>query len=228
MLKSRKGLILFAKVPKPGHVKTRLHSHLSPEQANDLYRTFIMDLLSATGHLKGIIRILGCDPNGQDPFFQSLAHRYQLKLINQNGANLGERMQNAMAEAHRQGFNRIVIIGTDCPTLPMEFIRETFTLLRSHELVLGPSRDGGYYLVGCGKRIPPVFEGIPWSTDRVLAMTLRRATDLKLKCALLPFWYDVDDVEDLRLLAAHLDCLEQQTEGGVAPETARMMKTLKW
>lgn len=224
----KKALILFAKAPKSGKVKTRLQPYLSPDQTSELYTAFVTDLLETTARLRGITRILDGDPNGHDPFFQSLAHRYQLKLMDQQGSNLGERMQNAMAEVHRQGFDRMVIIGTDSPTLPMEFIQQAFTLLRSHELVLGPSRDGGYYLIGCGKSIPPVFEGIPWGTDRVLSMTLKRITDLKIKCALLPFWYDVDDVEDLRLLAAHLGYLEQQTGGVVASETAQVMKTLKW
>ena len=223
----KKALIFFAKAPKSGKVKTRLQPYLSPDQASELYTAFVTDLLEATARLRGITRIVGCDPSDHDPFFQSLAHRYQLKLIHQHGANLGERMQNAMTEAHRQGFDRVVIIGTDSPTLPMEFVRKAFLLLRTRELVLGPSHDGGYYLIGCGKSIPPVFEGIPWGTDRVLSMTLRRITDLKIKCALLPFWYDVDHIEDLRFLTAHLDYLDRQTGGEAAPQTARIIKAFK-
>lgn len=223
----KKGLILFAKAPQPGRVKTRLVPQLSAEQASGLYQAFVMDLVSATGRLKGITRIMACDPARHHPFFDSIAHRFGMKLIDQQGANLGERMKNAINAAHRLKLGPVVIIGTDSPTLPMEFVRQAFGVLHSRELVLGPSCDGGYYLIGCGKRIPPVFEGIPWGTDRVLAMTLKRITDLKLQCALLPFWYDVDHVEDLRLLTAHLGYLDQQTGGGVAPKTARVVKTFK-
>lgn len=223
----KKGLILFAKAAQPGRVKTRLVPQLSAEQASRLYQAFVMDLVSATERLKGITRIMACDPARHHPFFDSIAHRFGMKLINQQGANLGERMKNAIKAAHRLKLGPVVIIGTDSPTLPMGFVRQAFGVLHSRELVLGPSCDGGYYLIGCGKRIPPVFEGIPWGTDRVLAMTLKRITDLKLKCALLPFWYDVDHVEDLRLLTAHLGYLDQQIGGGVAPKTARVVKTFK-
>jgi rSAM/selenodomain-associated transferase 1 len=227
MPRIKKALILFAKSPKPGFVKTRFQPEWSAEEAGKLYQAFVMDLVSATSRLKSIARILACDPTSRDPLFQSLARRYKLKLMDQRGRNLGERMRNAIEEAHQMGFHQVVIIGTDSPTLPMEFIDQAFRLLRSHELVLGPSHDGGYYLIGCGEIIPPVFEGIPWGTVGVLALTLRRMVDLKLKCALLPFWYDVDTAQDLHLLSAHLDFLKEKTGKEAAPETASVLQNLK-
>lgn len=224
----KKALILFAKTPRPGGVKTRLQPDLSPEQSSVLYRAFVLDLLEATRHLKNTDRIIGCDPSHQDPFFKSLADRYSVRLMDQQGADLGERMRMAFEETHRQGLGPVVIIGTDSPTLPMEFVREAFDLLRNHEIVLGPSHDGGYYLTGCSENIPPIFEKVPWGSDQVLAMTLKRVMDLKLKCALLPFWYDVDTLSDLKLLAVHLRYLEQEGAVNAAGETARIIKTFDW
>ena len=221
----KKTLIIFAKAPKPGQVKTRLGPDLSPEEASRLYEAFVMDVLRATEGLCGITRIVGCTPTQDDPFFRSLADRYPIQLMDQQGVDLGERMRKALEETHCQGPGPVVIIGTDSPTLPMEFIQKAFVLLCDHELVLGPSHDGGYYLIGCRENIPPIFEKIPWGSDQVFAMTLKRVVDLKLKCALLPFWYDVDTLSDLKLLAMHLRYLEQQGAVHTAWETSRILKT---
>jgi uncharacterized protein len=221
----KKTLIIFAKAPKPGQVKTRLEPDLLPEEACRLYEAFVIDILRATERLRGVTRIVGCTPAQNASFFRSLADRYHVRLMDQQGGDLGERMQKAFEVTYHQGPGPVAIIGTDSPTLPMEFVQEAFTLLRDHELVLGPSHDGGYYLVGCRKNIPPIFEGIPWGSDEVFAMTLKRAVDLKLKCALLPFWYDVDTLSDLKLLAEHLRYLEQRGAVNVAWETSRILKT---
>ena len=226
----KKALILFAKVPKPGEVKTRLLPDLSPEQANKIYRAFILDTLNATALLKGVKRILACDPTRRDPFFTGLADRFSLILIDQIGKDLGERMRNALVEAHRLGFDPAVLIGMDLPTLPTEYIQEAFLQFKKQSqkpsLVLGPSIDGGYYLIGCSGPVPPIFDGIAWGTERVLTQTLARIADKRLNAALLPFWYDVDTLQDLRFLARHLNYLEREAGKPVAPETARVLKTL--
>lgn len=224
---NKKALIIFAKVPKPGEVKTRLQPDLSPDASSQIYLAFILDTLSATASLKGVKRILACDSTRRDPFFIQLAERYNLALIDQTGENLGTRMKNAVAEAFRLGFGQAVIIGTDLPTLPVDYIQGAFKYLKKSPLVLGPSGDGGYYLVGCSGSIPPIFDGIAWGTEQVLTQTLQRITENKLDAALLPFWYDVDTVGDLRFLSQHLAYLEQQTGKSTAPETSRVLKTLK-
>jgi rSAM/selenodomain-associated transferase 1 len=228
---AKKALILFAKVPKPGQVKTRLLPDLSPEQASQIYQAFILDTLRSTALLKGVKRILACDSSRRDPFFKGLADRFKLTLIDQTGEDLGARMRNALAEAYRLGFEQAVIIGMDLPTLPSDYIQEAFRQLNKNpqgpSIVLGPSADGGYYLIGCSGPVPPIFDGIAWGTERVLTQTLGRIADNHLNAALLPFWYDVDTPRDLRFLAQHLSYLERKAGKPVAPETARMLKSLK-
>ncbi len=223
----KKALIVFARVPKPGQVKTRLQPDLSPDTSSRIYLAFIRDVLAATASLKGVKRILGCDATRRDPFFIQLAERYDLVLIDQVGEDLGARMRNAIAEAYRLGFGQAVILGTDIPTLPVGHIQEAFKLLKKHSLVLGPSADGGYYLVGCSGSVPPIFDGIAWGTEQVLTQTLQRIAGSHLNAALLPFWYDVDTVQDLRFLSQHLAYLERWTGKPAAPETSRVLKTLK-
>lgn len=228
---AKKALILFAKVPHPGQVKTRLLPDLSPEQASQIYRAFVQDTLSSTSGLKGVGRILACDPTRRDPFFKGLASRFELILIDQCGKDLGARMRNALADAFRLGFDRAVIIGMDLPTLPTDYIREAFRQLKKSpkgpSLVLGPSADGGYYLIGCTPPVPPIFDKIAWGTDRVLTETLARIADNKLTAVLLPFWYDIDTLQALRFLSQHLSYLERKAGRPVAPEIARVLKTLK-
>jgi rSAM/selenodomain-associated transferase 1 len=222
-----KALIIFAKVPKAGLVKTRLQPDLSPDLSCQICLAFILDTLNATASLKGVKRILGCDATRRDPFFKQLSERYDLMLIDQAGEDLGARMRNAVTEAYRLGFGQAVIIGTDIPTLPVDYIQEAFKLLKRSPLVLGPSADGGYYLVGCSGSVPPIFDGIAWGTEQVLTQTLQRITESRLDAAFLPFWYDVDTVQDLRFLTQHLAYLERRTGKPVAPETSRVLKTLK-
>ncbi|MBI3995218.1 MAG: TIGR04282 family arsenosugar biosynthesis glycosyltransferase [Nitrospirae bacterium] len=223
----KKALIIFAKVPKPGQVKTRLQPDLPPDASARLYLAFILDILNATASLKGVTRMLGCDSSRRDPFFMGLAERHGLDLIDQTGKDLGVRMQSAIAEAYRLGFDQAVIIGTDIPTLPVGYIQEAFKLLKRYSLVLGPGTDGGYYLVGCSGSVPPIFDGVAWGTERVLTQTLQRIAESNLNAALLPFWYDVDTIQDVRWLSEHLSYLERRAGKPVASETARVLKTLK-
>jgi len=224
----KKALILFAKAPRPGVVKTRLQPDLSPLEAAELYRAFILDLLKATSRLKGLCRILACDPTQKAPFFQALADQEKLKLINQKGRNLGERMKNAIVTANRMGLGRVVIIGTDSPTLPVALIRKAFKLLDRNDLVLGPSQDGGYYLIACSKLISGIFQGISWGTDQVLSATMKKVVREKIKCELLPFWYDVDTVQDLRFLKDHLSFLNRAHSSKIAPQTISVIKHLRF
>jgi len=223
----RKVLIHFAKVPEPGKVKTRFQTELSPEASGRMALALMLDSLNATAPLKGVKRILGCDPTQRDPFFIRLAERYGFQRMDQSGETLGERMRNAFREVFRRGFDQAVIVGTDLPTLPADYVREAFRRLKNFPLVLGPSLDGGYYLIGCAGKVPPIFDGIAWGTDRVLTQTLRQINRRCLKAALLPFWYDVDTVDDLRFLSQHRACLVRGTGSSAGPETARALKALK-
>lgn len=223
----KKALILFAKVPRPGYVKTRLQPDLSADEAGRLYRAFLLDTLQVTAPIKGVTRVMGCDPNSEDPFFQELSEAHGLVLINQSGEDLGSRMQNAMGEVRQMGFSQTVIIGTDSPTLPTGYIEEAFSLLQRFPVVLGPSTDGGYYLIGFSGDPPPIFDGIAWGTQEVLTQTIEKINENRIKAELLPFWYDVDTIQDLRFLERHLAYIRNRTGKSPAPETERLLKVLK-
>lgn len=198
-------LVIFAKAPIPGQVKTRLCPPLTPDEAASLHGSFVLDTLERT---KAAIakfrlpaaRILACAPSSTHVFFKIMAERHGVQLLDQEGADLGARMHAAFASLFAQGFKRVVLVGTDVPSLPLAHYRQAFETLGSHDLVLGPAQDGGYYLMGLTRPAPELFHDIPWSGDRVLAATRDRAGEAGLRIGLLPVWRDVDTIDDLRSL----------------------------
>jgi uncharacterized protein len=206
---SKQALIIFAKAPEPGQVKTRLSPPLTSDQAARLHEAFMLDVVHAAQPLGGVTQWLSCAPSTTHPFFRRLSRRFRLRLLTQTGETLGERMASALRQALDAGATQAVLIGTDVPTLPGMIIRDAFRLLRSADVVLGPACDGGYYLVGVSRRVPPIFDEIPWGRSMVLEMTLAQVNRLGLRCRLLPFWYDVDTLPSLRLLAAYLTALRR-------------------
>ncbi len=202
-------LIIFAKAPSPGKVKTRLCPLLSERDAAHLQKALILDTLDLTAPLP-MQRVLACAPDFRHPFFRQCAKQFSLLFLSQQGDDLGERMKNAFAWGFASGFSKVVLIGCDAPTLPIEFIREAFLKLDSFPFVLGPSLDGGYYLIGANKPMVPPFCGILWGTGRVLTETLRKLNEKKKRCHLLPFWYDIDRPEDLYFLREHLTLLRRE------------------
>lgn len=206
---SKQALIIFAKAPEPGQVKTRLSPPLTSDQAARLHEAFMLDVVHATQPLTGVTQWLSCAPSTTHPFFRLLSRRFRMRLLTQTGETLGERMASALRQALDSGATRAVLIGTDVPTLPCTMIRDAFRFLRHADVVLGPACDGGYYLVGVSRRVPPIFDKIPWGRSTVLESTLMLANRLGLRCRLLPFWYDVDTLPSLRLLTAHLASLRR-------------------
>jgi len=202
-------LLIFAKAPEPGKVKTRLTPAISEKAAARLHQAFLSDILSATRPLQ-TRRVLACWPTTEDPFFEALKKKESLQTITQKGRDLGEKMLNAFSWGFSEGFEKIVLIGSDAPSLPAEIIRSAFDILDNTALVLGPSCDGGYYLIGGKKAMPELFRQLPWGTEKILEKTLVRAEQAGHHCQLLPFWYDVDRPGDLALLAAHLRVMEEQ------------------
>jgi hypothetical protein len=205
-------LIIFAKAPIPGQVKTRLCPPLSPDEAAGLHGSFVLDMLersrSPTRTLPlrvgregwGWDRFVACLPSAAHVFFKILEERHGVRLLAQAGEDLGARMAGALDDVFARGYRRALVIGTDLPTLPGSAFGEAFRLLDAHDLVLGPAQDGGYYLIGLRRPAPELFAGIPWSTDRVLALTQSKASAAGLKTALLPVRRDVDTLDDLLAL----------------------------
>jgi glycosyltransferase A (GT-A) superfamily protein (DUF2064 family) len=130
-------------------------------------------------------------------------------------------MKNAFEWGFSQGFQKVLLLGCDTPTLPAGFIREAVERLDSSPLVLGPSVDGGYYLIGGRPPVPPIFDRIAWGSDTVLTATLQKLTQQQVGCHLLPFWYDIDRPEDLTFLKAHLALLKGS--GVIAAKETRQL-----
>jgi hypothetical protein len=147
-----------------------------------------------------MVRYLACAPNIRQPFLQTCARRHGARLIPQGSGDLGDRMQRVVAgllARHRT----VLVIGTDSPTLPLEYLREATQRLDATDVVFGPSEDGGYYLLGQRRLYPAIFRGVTWGGSDVLAETLAKL-DSSVQIGLLPRWYDVDRPEDLSRLRA--------------------------
>ncbi len=213
---------MMVRAPVPGAVKTRLARALGPAGAATLYRAFIEDLCASLHRRFALV--LACTPSRSDPFFARLARRYRVALVSQERGDLGARMR-AAAGAALERAARVVVIGSDSPTLAPARVREAFRALRRKRVVLGPSLDGGYYLLGVRAPLPNVFARMPWGTERVLDLTLKRLRTASLTPALLPCWYDVDTPADLTLLRRHLAVMTELGER-CCPRTRRALARL--
>ena len=193
-------IILFAKYPEKGKVKTRLSMKLRENIAVELYKNFILDLLATLKKVKAKIYIFFYPEDSKDKFVKWLGRDYS--YAPQKGDDLGERMKNAFIWGFKEGYNRIVIIGSDSPDLPSKLINEAFKSLEKNDVVIGPSFDGGYYLLGFKKEkfLPSVFFGIKWSTNIVFNNTCEILKKENYKIHVLPKWRDVDTINDLKCL----------------------------
>jgi hypothetical protein len=210
---------LFAKQPRPGRVKTRLAADTSEEFAAQVAEAFLGDLLDRLAVLDAR-RVLAFAPPEAGPYFDELV-RGRFVLEPQADGDLGARMAAFFRRHLAGGTQRVVLVGTDSPTLPRDFIEQAFRELQQAEVVLGPAADGGYYLLGCRGRLPPVFEGIDWGTSRVLLQTAARLAATDLRLALLPPWYDVDTLDDWLALRGHLAALRRAGIDPGVPRTER-------
>lgn len=219
-------LVIFAKAPVPGEVKTRLCPPLTPDEASSLHGSLVLDVLEKARGAAGMDRHLACLPAADHVFFKIMEERYGVRLLDQAGRDLGERMEGAFRTLFERGYRRVVLVGTDVPLLPTSIFAQANGLLGSHDLVLGPALDGGYYLIGLTRAVPPLFTDIPWSTDRVCAMTRAKAEALGLKTALLPAMRDLDTIEDLLAITreAGLDKASGARKGRRPPANPALTK----
>lgn len=226
-------LVVFAKAPIPGQVKTRLCPPLTPDEAAALHGSFVLDTLertkaAATQFKLPFDRYLACAPSSTHVFFKIMEERQSVKLLDQTGDNLGARLTQAFENLFARGYKQALIIGSDVPSLPLEQYKQALTLLDSHDLVLGPALDGGYYLIGLNRSAPDLFTDIPWSTDQVLKLTQEKALGLGLKSALLAPWRDVDTIDDLQALieASTLDAKKSKPDQSFSSRTAGALQLL--
>ena len=193
-------ILFFVKYPVLRGVKTRLAEHVGHDVATDLYKSFVADILTTLHTLSVNFRIVFYPPDAGDQFQQWLGEKYS--YAPQIGQDLGQRMKNAFLQAFSDGFNSVVIIGSDSPDLPADYLDLGFTALDTNDVVVGPSSDGGYYLIGFVKNafLPEVFGGIRWNSHNVLEQTINILKQHKKKLYLLPQWHDVDTLADLNEL----------------------------
>ena len=216
-------VIVFAKNPVPGQVKTRLMPHLSAEQAASLYQAFLVDWCNALSTISAARRVIAYTPPEGLNALQTLIGK-DLVYILQQGATLGERLIAAAHWACNRDYTKFLFVGSDSPTLPIQYVERALDLLESRDIVIGPSVDGGYYLIGFSKHgaslsIPTIFEEITWSTDVVFRQTLRKIQGVNARLGLLPPWYDVDTPTGLQLLQDHLLGMNLAEEDNPAPQT---------
>lgn len=213
----RRVLGLFAKRPVPGQVKTRLAAESFPGWAAQVAEACLLDTLDKIAGIAAR-RLVAFAPADAEAYFAEVV-RGRCELVPQIDGDLGARLAAFFTQL-AGGADKIVVLGTDSPSLPVEFIEQAFADLDRADVVLGPATDGGYYLLGLklpsplggkgpGVRgLPPIFDGIPWGSERVLSETVARL-DKSWRLALLPPWYDVDTLRDWHMLQGHLAALER-------------------
>ena len=190
-------LIMFVKSPDAGDVKSRLASVLGKEQARQLYRCFVEDLLDTLDRGDYRIKLFFSPPGHRQNLVRWLGRGRSYEP--QTGGDLGEKMKNAFEKCF-DDFKKAILIGSDIPDLPGEIIEEGFDALASAGAVIGPAYDGGYYLLGFRAEtfLRDPFSGIPWSTEAVFKDTLSILDRKGVKTAVLPTWRDIDRYEDLK------------------------------
>ena len=196
-----RALAVFAKAPIPEQVKTRLAPALTSEGAAALYRCFLLDTLGLARRVRSWETLLFYTPEEARQVLRDIV-KEPLELIPQSRGDLGERMSQAFQQLFARGHRLAIIIGGDLPTLPLSRLRAAFSALEQKPVVLGPSLDGGYYLIGLQAPQPELFDGIAWGTPQVLEQTVHRLNRLGLEAECLEPWYDVDTVDDLRFLVS--------------------------
>ena len=197
-------ILVFCKAPLPGTVNTRLLSVLSASEAAVLHEKLARRILDCCLDSKLANIELWCSPDTSHNFFREYSDR-GIPLFQQQGADIGERMcQGALHSLADGGIEKVMIIGTDLPTLDSDYLEDALEKLVDHDVVLGPAEDGGYGLIGFKQVRPEIFKNMAWSTDEVCAETCRRLDSLGDSCSLLPLLWDVDRPGDLKRMARRL------------------------
>ena len=213
-------LAVFVRPPTAGKVKTRLAALFGERGAAELYQAFVEDTLRLCSRVRaaGPVDVVLWSAGPEDDIVSEWANRMGVPVRLQPEGDLGVKLVAAFEEGLRH-YERVVIIGSDMPTLPIELIGAAFDSLERSAFMLGPAQDGGYYAVGASEGVRPSFEGVRWSTDHALADTVK--ANAPQRPAILPPWYDIDEPEDLDVLRAHLSA-----DSSAAPATARCMAEL--
>jgi rSAM/selenodomain-associated transferase 1 len=218
---SRQRILFFVKQPQPGRVKTRLAVAIGDEQAAQLYRCFVRDMLDMLRATDIPVSVHFTPPECANAMQCWLGN--DMPLVPQRGDDLGQRMAHGFAQAFSHGVQQAVLVGSDLPDLPPDTVIQAFDRLTTHHAALAPATDGGYYLIGFNREryVPDVFADMAWSTGTVFAWTMERMQRHGLRCASLLEWPDVDTPDDLRELQRRL-----ARSPGAAARTAKYLNTI--
>lgn len=206
---------IFAKQPVPGRVKTRLAADWGNERAASLYECFVRDLLSEFA-VAGDRRVLGFAPNvdAAREWFGAASGQTESEswtLWPQPELDLGGRMASYFETWTESAEHRTILIGSDSPSLPVEYLEQAWQLLETNDCVIGPATDGGYYLIGLRGTVADFgvpFRDVDWSTASVLGQTVEHLKQYDFSLGLLPPWYDVDSAESVVTLTGHLSAMK--------------------
>jgi rSAM/selenodomain-associated transferase 1 len=209
--KKKRCILFFVKYPKKGEVKSRLSADLNKTFIVNLYKMFVSDLLNTMKQTDFSIVICYYPNDSLGEFKNWLGSEYI--YIPQQGENLGQRMKNCFINAFEIGFEQVCVIGSDSPDLPYGLFETAFFSLEKNDAVIGPTFDGGYYLLGFTKKSfsPNVFEGISWSTKAVFNETMHHLNEEGIKTKVLQQWRDVDTLKDLMFLYENKDFNDSET-----------------
>ena len=242
----KSALGIFFRIPLYGRVKKRLAAEIGEDAAFKAYKSMLNVTIDNVSRLQGmdicgfyegeITSLNPSSPPFNSPLYRGArlpsvgqgyrgvkggpgGFRRKIPLHPQQGNNLGEKMSNAIQWLFQKGYDRVLLIGADSPDLPLPFITEAFENLDSYSLVIGPSEDGGYYLIGMNKPFDIIFKDINWGHENVLAGTVSKAKAAGISYFLLPEWYDIDDLNGLNRwkLKNLRRCEQRDTPNDVSP-----------
>lgn len=220
----KKCVLVFLKSPVMGKVKTRLAKNIGDRQAVFLYKHFVADTLKMLE--KGTHSIIICyyPFDEEKKISEWIGNKY--KLWPQKGDDIGLKMSDAFDRAFIQGFEQVLLMGTDIPDLPGEFIEKGFNALNTNDAVIGPSTDGGYYIIGFNRNtfLSQAFENIEWSTEKVFQETVNIFVKNENDLYILPEWRDIDIFEDLiEFMKSNIDNKSKTTKTFTYLSSLRLM-----
>ena len=217
----KRTIIIMAKVPSAGNVKTRLQPFLSPDECTALSKAFLQDAVTKAKTVCENV-ILAYSPPAEINALRNFLPS-QNTFIEQTGRDLGEKMFNAFKFVFEDQTDAVVMIGTDSPTFPIDHIEQAFEFLETNsDVVLGKTEDGGFYLIGLRKLPERIFENVAWSSPETFEQMFENIHRLRLHLREVPSWYDVDEREDFEKLQAEI--LHNKNAQRRAPETYSIIK----
>jgi uncharacterized protein len=221
---ARSAVAIMAKAPRAGEVKTRLCPPLSLAEAAELYRCFLLDKIAQVNALQRATPVVSYSPSDARQWFEDVTPAHFL-LIPQLGDDLGARILSAFDQLFHHGYTQVMVIDSDTPTLPTVCLEQAIELMaeRHNDVVLGPTEDGGYYLIGLRRAHRELFEHMPWSTSQVFAETRHRSLQHGLTVACTESWYDVDMPDDFRRLRQSFD----RSQDGLARHTRQFFQEFR-